>query len=384
MDMLITAEHVPALSLGAGILGTGGGGNTYVGRTWLEHAFRQQGKVCQLIDAANLPDDALLCGVSTMGAPTVSNEKLLRGDEFTVGVRTLEQHIGRRFDGLLCGEVGGANAIPPFIGALQLDLPVVDGDSMGRAFPELQMDTFSIGGIQIWPLALVDTHGNVVILDQMDTPLRAEQYARSLTIEMGGSAALIMPVVTGQQVKQHLIRGTISFAIHLGQRVLKAREANEDTAEVIAALGEGRVLFRGKITDIERRTVQGFARGRMTLTGFGSGNDQMEIVFQNENLVAWHNGVVVCSVPDLICIVSLEDGEPIGTESLRYGLRVAVIGMPAPAELKTDAALKVVGPAAFGYSNVTFQPIPGNWLQQNPNSKGIHSEKAANPICHNG
>jgi DUF917 family protein len=43
-------------------------------------------------------------------------------------------------------------------------------------------------------------------------------------------------------------------------------------------------------------------------------------------------------VPDLISILNVDDGEPIGTEMLRYGLRVAVIGMPAARELKTPTA----------------------------------------------
>jgi DUF917 family protein len=46
---------------------------------------------------------------------------------------------------------------------------------------------------------------------------------------------------------------------------------------------------------------------------------------------------------------------------LRYGLRVAVIAMPAPKELKTPQALAVVGPAAFGY-DVEFQPMDGDLL----------------------
>jgi DUF917 family protein len=35
--------------------------------------------------------------------------------------------------------------------------------------------------------------------------------------------------------------------------------------------------------------------------------------------------------------------------------------MPAPRELKTDAALKIVGPAAFKY-DVPFTPMPGDLL----------------------
>ena len=100
----------------------------------------------------------------------------------------------------------------------------------------------------------------------------------------------------------------------------------------------------------------------MKLVAFNNPDDTMEIVFQNENLVAWHNSEIVCTVPDLITLTSLEDGEPIGTEMLRYGLRVAVLGMPAPRELKTVAALDVVGPAAFGYPEIPFQPMSGDLI----------------------
>lgn len=114
--------------------------------------------------------------------------------------------------------------------------------------------------------------------------------------------------------------------------------------------------------DIERRTVQGFARGSLSLTAFGDPDDRMRIVFQNENLLAWRNADLVCTVPDLLCVLDLEDGEPIGTEMLRYGLRVAVLGLPAPRELKTARALDVVGPAAFGYPDIPFRPLPGDLL----------------------
>lgn len=357
----IDIHAVESISLGAGILGTGGGGNTYIGQTWLASEMRQRQGVCRIIEADEVPDDMIVCGVGTMGAPTVSNEKLMSGDELTIGVRAIEKHIGKPIGAILIGEIGGANALKPLITGLQMNLPIVDGDPMGRAFPELQMDTFSIGGLSSSPLSLADSHHNVIILDHVDTALRAEQYARVLTIEMGGSAALTMPVITGREMKQHIIRGTLSLAQRLGEAVLKARKNNTDAAEVVAEIGHGRVLFRGKIDDIERRTVSGFARGRLRLNAFGS-SDTMEIVFQNENLIAWHNGNIVCTVPDLICILQLDDGEPIGTESLRYGLRVAVVGLPAPRQLKTPAALAVVGPEAFGYPDVRFTPMPGDLL----------------------
>jgi DUF917 family protein len=361
MSYELTLADTDAVAIGAGILGTGGGGNTYIGRTWLQKELRERGGACRIIEANDVADDAYVCPIGTMGAPTVGIEKLQNGQEFVTAMRALEEHVRAPLAAIIIGEIGGANALKPLICGLQMGLPIVDGDAMGRAFPELQMDTFAIGGVSLAPMALADFAGNVVIFDKMDSPLRVEQYARSLTIEMGGSAALAMPLMTGRQMKQHIIRGTLTLARQIGDVVLAARRRNEEPTEAVAALGHGRVLFRGKIADVERRTVQGFARGRLQLTAFGDPNDRMEIVFQNENLVAWRNGEIVCTVPDLICILNLEDGEPIGTEMLRYGLRVAVLGMPAPKELKTAAALAVVGPAAFGY-DVPFQPMPGNLL----------------------
>ena len=41
--------------------------------------------------------------------------------------------------GLLCAEIAGFNALEPLITGSELDLPVVDCDGMGRAFPELQV-----------------------------------------------------------------------------------------------------------------------------------------------------------------------------------------------------------------------------------------------------
>ena len=351
-----------AVALGAGILGTGGGGNTYLGRIWLETEFRARNVSCRVIEADEVDDSAVVCAIGTMGAPTVGIEKIPRGDELENTVRVLESHIGSSFEAIIIGEIGGANALKPLICALQMDLPVVDGDGMGRAFPELQMDSFAIGGLDLSPLALGDCHRNQVVLHSVSGPVQAERYARNLTIEMGGSTALAMPMMTGHELKRTLIRKTLSLAKALGEAVLGAREVGKDPVERIIDLTQGQVLFRGKITDVERRTTRGFSRGTMKLAAFGDPEDHLEIHFQNENLIAYRNGRAVCTVPDLITLVEVENGEPIGTEMLRYGLRVAVIGMPAPVELKTPEALAVVGPEAFGYKNIPFQPLPGNLL----------------------
>ena len=54
----------------------------------------------------------------------------------------------------------------------------------------------------------------------------------------------------------------------------------------------------------------------------------MNISFQNENLMAERDGEIVASVPDLICILDVDTSVPVTTETLKYGRRVVVIGIP--------------------------------------------------------
>jgi len=62
-------------------------------------------------------------------------------------------------------------------------------------------------------------------------------------------------------------------------------------------------------------------------------------------------------VPDLILVLDLDTGHAITTEVLRYGQRVAVVGLPCHPLLQTEAALKVIGPEAFGLADVVFRPL---------------------------
>ncbi len=54
------------------------------------------------------------------------------------------------------------------------------------------------------------------------------------------------------------------------------------------------------------------------------------------------------TVPDLISLVTTDTGEPITTELIRYGFRADVLVLPCPELMKTERALAVVGPRAFG------------------------------------
>src|SRR5262249_11095488 len=154
------------------------------------------------------------------------------------------------------------------------------------------------------------------------------------------------------------ISGTLSWARRLGRSVRDARLRHADPLEAILAETAGRRLFLGKLVDVERTTSEGWVRGVAVIEGSDDDRGhEMKIAFQNENLVAWVDGQAVLTVPDLICIVNREDGEPLTTELLRYGSRVAVVGIPCSPMLRTEEALAVVGPKAFGYDELEFTSL---------------------------
>ena len=353
----ITLEDIRPIGIGAGILGTGGGGNPYLGGLHLASIIREKGPQ-NIIDPFDLTDDALCCVVGSIGAPTVSIEKLPEGTEMRRALRLLEEHIGRRFDAVAIAEIGGANAMQPLIGGLQAGIPTVDSDSMGRAYPEIQMSSFLFDTIATAaPLAMVDAADNAAVVPGAASDKWAEKIARNIAVSMGARAGLAGTIMNGAQVKAAGVHYTLSLAHHLGCQVLEAQRQKSDVPEVVAEVLDGKVVFHGKITDVDRRVSKGFARGGVRIESF-SGAEKLEIEFQNEFLIAFINGEVAVTTPDLICIVTEEEGEPVTTELLRYGTRVAVIAVPAPPQLKTEIALEVVGPAAFGY-DVEFRPLPG-------------------------
>ena len=183
---------------------------------------------------------------------------------------------------------------------------------------------------------------------------------------MGGAAGYAFPPLSGAELKRTAIPDTMTLARAIGDAVLAARREHGDPAGEVLRVAGGRRLFQGKIVDVQRRLVGGFARGVVALAGTGADDGRrLAIDFQNENLIARDDaGRILAVVPDLICVVAAETAEPVTTEVLRYGLRVEVLGIPAPALLKTPEALAVVGPAAFGYGDVSYVPLPGTYGAQ--------------------
>jgi uncharacterized protein len=348
MARLVAEEDLEDLARGAAVLGTGGGGNPYIGKLLARQAIREHGPV-RLVDAAEVPDDVVVVQSAMMGAPTVMVEKLPRGDEVVNALLALQDHLGRQVTHVVCGEAGGINSTIPFVAAARAGLPLIDADGMGRAFPELQMLVPGMFGASATPMVVADEKGNTVLLRTAGNRW-TERLARAATIEMGCTALIACYAMNGRQVRDTMVLGTLSLCQELGHLIARARAGHTDPVQAVAGRLNGHTVFRGRVADVERRTETGFARGRAVLAGLGpDSGSKLELNFQNEHLVAIRDGRVVASVPDLIIVLDSDSAEPITTEEIRYGFRVSVVAAPCDHRWRTEAGLALVGPRYFGY-----------------------------------
>ena len=359
--MKISPDDIDRIAAGSAFLATGGGGDPYVGSLVAKRALSEFGDV-ELMDLNDLADSATVIAVGGIGAPVISLEKLPNGREQDWALEHLERFIGKSADALIAYEVGGVNSLLTFIAAARRGLPVLDGDGMGRALPEMQMTTFSIHGVNGTPMVVVDEHGNNAVVTTNDTN-KAERITRNIALAMGGQCTSAESVMTGALVKKASIPESITLCLAIGRSLRKSiNNADEfigDLRELIDESVYGMVdkLLVGKVVDVERKTEGGFDYATIVLEDLEKKErGQMRISVQNEFLFAEQNGTVRASVPDLICIVDSETAAPITSDRIRYGQRVTVIAIGAPPICRTPEAIAVIGPRAFGI-DADFVPL---------------------------
>ena len=360
--MRVGLADLAPLSLGAAILGTGGGGDPTIGRLALQRQIARHGPPL-VISLDSLDDDAFVIPIGMSGSPAVALEKLISESFADSVLRRYERLMGRAVDAVIPFEIGGVNSLIPLLTACATGLPVIDADGMGRAFPSLERTSFAISGVSHFPLVIINERSETVIVEA-PTPLRGEQIIRTALVELGGACVSAKYPMSGRQVKHSAIAGSLSHAAGLGRAVLAARADKADPfAAILSFLTRqsppvyGRVLVEGKITDISRDMVGGYNIGAGSLDK--DDGDRIDFSFQNEFLVLRRNRILLAVVPDLICFLDRETAEPITCETLRYGQRVTVIGVRAAAPFRTSAGLAAAGPRSFGlpYDYVTLEAL---------------------------
>lgn len=343
----IGMTEIEDIALGASLLGAGGGGDPYIGKLMAMAAIESCGEVT-LLDPMELEDDDLVLPIAMMGAPTILCEKGINGNEYQTVYDMMSRYFGKEIKAFMPMEAGGVNSMLPIAACARLGLPLVDADGMGRAFPELQMVTFTIGGVKATPMALTDEKGNTCIFETI-TNKWTEELARSVTMSCGGSVTVALYPMKAGVIKQYGVKNIVTKSLKLGESIRTLSKSSTSLEEQFIKDTGAYLLMKGKICDVLREVRGAFNFGKVVLEGIGTDKGKEAYVeFQNENLIAVIDGEIKASVPDLITLVDYETFTPITTDGLKYGKRVIVCGLPCDPMWRTKEGLALVGPRYFG------------------------------------
>ncbi|KAK1598889.1 uncharacterized protein LY79DRAFT_586419 [Colletotrichum navitas] len=356
------------ITIGCYILGTGGGGSPYQHSLRLREMMRGAGATVRIVSPFDLKDDDIVACGGGKGSPQVSIEKPY-GDEIMESQRELYAYLGTKPTAVISLEIGGGNGLQGLIlgASTNLDVPTVDGDWMGRAYPISHQTTpvvFEKKATMI-PSCISDGNGRIMLMTKARTELDAERAFRAALSQMGSHVGCAKGPVSGRDAKSWVVENTVSLSWRIGRAVALARCTNtmdavaEAIVDQVGGEESARVLFRGKIVGVERVTRAGHAYGEVVIESGAS----LKIPFKNENILAKKvhgDGTeeILTIVPDLVCVIDAQNGEAIGTQEYRYGLLVVVLGITASEKWTSTArGIEIGGPKGFGMDDLEYVPL---------------------------
>ncbi|AFH42003.1 DUF917 domain-containing protein [Fervidicoccus fontis] len=352
---------VERLVIGATVLGTGGGGDPKEGYKALSGVLKEKEKPIKIADLESLPSDGVIVVPYYVGsiAPGLKQKKpVVIKDPISEAFEILEKELGKKVNAVVASEMGGSNtSIALSIGARR-DLPAIDGDLLGRAAPELHQCTVLIFGYSMAPSALVTETGDVVVVKNAYID-DYEAIARYISVLGGGFVAVVDTPLTKEMAENAVVKGTMSLAYKLGDEILSAKARGERgniTAERVADLLRGWVVFEGIVSKYSWRDERGFLRGEAELRGKGDyAGRKLRSWIMNEHIMVWINDESLVMPPDIFTLLS-SDGNPVTNTDLKEGMEVIAVAAPSPKVWRTERGLELFGPKHFGF-NLEYIPV---------------------------
>ncbi|OTA90438.1 hypothetical protein M434DRAFT_368801 [Hypoxylon sp. CO27-5] len=374
-EWILSETDIRFLAIGCYILGCGGGGSPYAPFLHMRQLLLE-GDTIRITRIEDLKDDDIMPPVASVGTPAVSIERP-GGNGVLYAMQAMEKETGVKFNHLVATEIGGANGVGTLIwGATRFyDIPIVDSDLMGRAYPNFEMKSQYIHNPsvnELLPVILCSGSGESITIPPPQPDVSAASLKiRQACVKMGSAAGAAGRPINGKSMREFGIPNTYSLAWRLGRAVAIAQQAGNvadvPRALIAAAGGEksARVLFQGKIRGVKSTlTTTAHSLGEVTVERLsdnemetdvdkvGEGLVEVVVPFMNENLVAIGkkedgSEQVLATIPDLIFLLDTSTGEAVGVQEYRYGLKVTVMIMAPHPLWATERALEVAGPSAF-------------------------------------
>jgi len=362
----LSMQDVKDLVAGATILGVGGGGSPSEGLASVTDVTNR-GKRLVLADLDEFDSHDLLASPYFVGSvapskPTRAGEPAAAArDTVAAAVSMLESKLGRKVAGTVATELGGGNTAACLAIAGKLGVPMVDGDLMGRAGPELNQSTMQIFNLSMVPSAIVSETGNRILIESCASIDDYEAIARYASVVAGGHVAVVDSPLTKSRAKDCIIRGTVSKCVALGRtRRFAVKEGKDPVSAVVGELANGRLLMRGKVKKYAWKDEKGFLFGEATVAGEDDWNGmKFRSWIKNEHIMGWMNDRPAVMPPDLIMFLDASDGTGITNDKLREGMDVAVVGGSISKVWRKPSGLAVFGPRHFGfdYDYIPFENL---------------------------
>ncbi|KAJ7498462.1 hypothetical protein FB451DRAFT_1161203, partial [Mycena latifolia] len=202
-EWIISEVDLEWISTGCYILGTAEAA-PYPHFVRLREMMRK-GAVVRVISPDDLKDSAVVACGGGKGSPTVGIEKLPANEQMEAQ-RLVYKELGYQPDAVLALEIGGGNGLQGMLlgASNNLNVPTVDGDWMGRAYPvSWQITPVVLGGdkAHFIPTAIADGNGNNIILLSGSSEKLIERIFRAALSEMGSHVACAKGPCTGKNTK---------------------------------------------------------------------------------------------------------------------------------------------------------------------------------------
>lgn len=147
------------------------------------------------------------------------------------------------------------NGLRPLLTGIHWDLPTIDGDYMGRAYPRIYHST-TFGktstylpmalkcltihplahGLPICPCAQSDGMGNTVAVSRCDDPERLERLQRRAALELGLLSQMAQAGLRVGDLKRCGVLGSTSLAWYIGKEIYQARQEKTSIVDAIVRI----------------------------------------------------------------------------------------------------------------------------------------------------
>lgn len=347
----LTYQETVDILVGCTILGTGGGGSLAEGIDAVKKAF-EEGYEFNMMDFNEIKDDSYYVNPYFCGSISPDDEDEEEHRELEYAIKALEEYMDVDFEGVVSIEYGGGNTGQAMAAGARAGKFIVDADAAGRAVPELQFSTYFVTDKPIYPFSVATKYEDTVIFTKVASDARAEELSRMMAVATDNTVGMADHPIIGKDLKESVIPNALSYAGNVGRVQREAVEKGLDPIAEIVDKCQGTLLFSGQVTeeDTEWKIEAGFTVGTIGIKGQGNfEGSSFKVWYKNENMVAWKDGQVELTCPDLICVVDGQTGYPITNPNCNPGNKIAVLGFKAHDFWKTEKGLSILNPRFFGF-----------------------------------